>query len=243
MKKIFPIIVSAVLFMLNAGVAKAQSMPFSIEVRAGVNSSAQSVNFDELFSGIQEDNVTWKAGYQVGVIVDMKMSSRVALQPGFFYKKSSYDYFTAAVNDNGRSMRMASGEASYSSYQIPVLVSYRLNLSAVEWQIDAGPYVSFGSGGDNKLQSTEINVSGGNVETRAYKYKNGFYDDSDGLIVGCDKFDWGLKFGTGFKVLGKYYIGVHYNAGLRNVGKQHADFNKKVKVKNKSLDFSLGYSF
>ena len=78
---------------------------------------------------------------------------------------------------------------------------------------------------------------------RSYRYKSDFYGESDGKIVGCGSFDWGLKFGTGFKILGKYYVGIHYNAGMKNLGKKHEGFKGKPSVSNKSVDFSVGYNF
>lgn len=232
-----------VFLVFTVQLINAQEMPLTIGMRFGANMSAQSINLDEMFVNVHESNVTWKGGYQVGVVVDLKLSRKVALQPGFFYKKSSYDYFVATINNSGKTMRMAKGEAGYSTYQIPIMILYKVGLSAIEWQLEAGPYIAFGAGGDNKLESTEIDASGNGIETKSYKYKIGFYDDSDGLIAGNDKFDWGIRIGTGVKILGKYYVGVHYNAGLRNVAKEHLDFKRKPSIKNRSVDFSIGYNF
>ena len=243
MKNIFLKIVCAVLVAMSAQVINAQVMPIKIGLRVGTNMSAQGINIDEIFGNVQESNVTWKNGYQVGVVIDLDLSGKIALQPGFFYKKLSYDYFMATVGNSGKTMRIAKGEAGYSTYQIPMMLIYKIGLSALDWQLEAGPYLAFGTGGDNKLESTEIDASGNGIETKSYKYKIGFYDDSDGLIVGNDKFDWGLRFGTGLKILGKYYVGAHYNVGLRNVAKEHSDFVMKPSVKNKSFDFTFGYNF
>lgn len=236
-------IICVVIMAFIAQYIFAQSSPLSIGVRLGANMSAQGVNLDEMFANVCESNIRWKGGWQAGVVVDLNMSNKVTLQPGFFYKKSSYDYFMAIIDNDGKMMRLANGDASYSMYQIPIMVQYKIGLSVLEWQVEAGPYVAFGVSGDNKLESTTIDVSGNGVYTTSYKYGIGFYDDSDGLIAGCNKFDWGLRFGTGIKVLGKYYIGIHYNAGVRNVAKGHSEFKKKPSIRNKSVDFSFGYNF
>lgn len=243
MKNNFLKVMCVMLLTMSAQIINAQVMPIKIGVRVGANMSAQGINIDEMFSNVSESNVTWKGGYQVGVVVDLDLGGKVALQPGFYYKKSSYDYFMATVGNSGKSMRIAKGEARYSSYQIPMMVQYKIGLSALEWQLEAGPYVSFGVGGENKLESTEIDASGNGIDTKSYKYEIDFYGDSDGLIAGNKNFDWGIRIGTGFKILGKYYVGAHYNVGLRNVANAHPDFEKKPSIKNKSLDFSFGYNF
>lgn len=235
--------ICTIFLVFTVQLIKAQEIPLTVGIRLGANMSAQAINLDEMFANVHESNITWKGGYQVGVVVDLKLSRNVALQPGFFYKKSSYDYFIATINNSGKTMRMAKGEAGYSTYQIPIMVLYKVGLSAIEWQLEAGPYIALGAGGDNILESTEIDASGNGLETKSYKYKIGFYDDSDGLIAGNDKFDWGIRIGTSFKILGKYYVGLHYNAGLRNVAKEHIDFKRKPSIKNRSVDFSIGYNF
>lgn len=243
MKNDFLKIACVAVVIMFSQLINAQVMPIKVGVRTGLNMSAQGLNIDELFSNVQESNVSWKNGYQLGVVVDLDLGGKVTLQPGFFYKKMSYDYFLATVGNSGKAMRIAKGEARYSTYQIPMMLIYKIGLSAFEWRLEAGPYVAFGAGGHNELESTEIDASGNGLETKSYKYKIGFYDDSDGLIVGNDKLDWGFRLGTGFKILGKYYVGVHYNMGLRNVAKEHLDFVEKPSVKNKSFDLSFGYDF
>lgn len=235
-------IISVVAVLLSANSASAQGMPFSLGVRMGVNMSSQNINTDELYAGVKEASVDKKTGVQIGVVIDMKFSDKITLQPGFFVKRHAYDYFNASIVDGGKYIRIATGEARYNSYQIPILLSYRLNLSAIEWQLDCGPYISFGDGGDNKVDVNEISINEG-IQSKEYRYKNDFYGDSDGVVVGCDKFDWGVKLGTGVKLLNKYYVGVHYSAGLRNVGKKHDGFLDNPSVKNRCWDFTFGYNF
>ncbi len=242
MKRLVFCVISLIVVASMAGEAKSQGMPFSLGVRMGVNMSSQDINMDKLFVGVKESSIDKKTGGHIGVVIDMQLSSKVTLQPGFFIKRHAYDYFNASIVDGGKYIRIATGEARYNTYHIPILVSYRLNLSAIEWQLDMGPYIAFGNGGNNKVAVNEISIDDG-IKSKEYKYKNDFYGDSDGVIIGCDNFDWGVKLGAGVKLLGTYYVGVHYNAGLRNVGKKHEGFLKNPSVKNRCWDFTFGYSF
>ena len=242
MKRIVYSIIVLLAMVVSSFTAEAQ-MPVSLGVRAGANISSQNINAEELYEGVCENNTTWKAGFLVGLVADIKFSNRFAVQPGLFWKRHAYDYFNASVMNDGSRMRISSGEAGYYTFQIPVLASYRINVSVLEWQIDLGPYVAFGAGGNNKLETTEISLGEDGQSIRSYRYKSDFNGESDGKIVGCGSFDWGLKFGTGFKILGKYYVGIHYNAGMKNLGKKHEGFKGKPSVSNKSVDFSVGYNF
>lgn len=52
-----------------------------------------------------------------------------------------------------------------------------------------------------------------------------------------NRFMMGLKMGTGFQLFDHYYIGVHYEAGLRSARKYKAGGH------DKAWTFTLGYDF
>lgn len=243
MKNIVYGIILVLLVSLSTECLSAKGLPFTLGIRAGVNLSEQSINYDELFEGVCESSMSSKAGFQIGAVINMRLSERVALQPGILWKTHAYDYFNASIMNDGSYMKLSSGEARYHTIQIPMLVSYRIDVSVLEWQVDLGPYVAFGVGGNNKLETNEMSLTDVRQSVKSFRYNTDFYGDSDGNIIGNRNFDWGFKVGTGFNIRDKFYVGAHYNLGLRKLGKPHAKFLKKPSVWNRCLEFSLGYNF
>lgn len=237
----------ACLMIFGANEMAAQTAPIKFGVRLGVNTANQGINISDVFANVKKGNTEWRAGYELGVVADIPLGSIIALQPGFFFQSRGYNYVVTSADMVGGSLgalKTAFGSARYSNFQIPMLVSVRIPvMKNVQWQIDAGPYISLGLGGHNEIESYTSKVTDGQPTATYLKYEKGFYDGSDGEIIGNKKFDWGIKFGTGLKLHDHYYIGVHYNAGCKNVGKNYDTFINAPKVKNKSWDFSIGYDF
>ena len=113
--------------------------------------------------------------------------------------------------------------ASY--LEVPVLASYRVNLSdQVQLQMNIGPYFAFGLSGKQKVENSFAN--GDNYEIDSF--------DSD---EGNKKFDCGIDVGAAVTYK-HYYIGISYERGLVNAS-QLADYN----YQNGTIAVSLGYNF
>ncbi len=104
----------------------------------------------------------------------------------------------------------------------------------IRWDVEAGPYVSFvmGSKIDDKLVifAEDPSDAGQNRAEMDMKPKST---------------DFGLKFGTGLRILDHYYVGVHYMAGLVDGWKDHKVGNVKYSLGGctKAWVFTVGYDF
>ncbi len=247
MKKLLAVFLCVSVLFCAIQPVNAQTAPLKLGVRLGINTANQGINIGDVFPYVKKGNTEWRAGYELGVVADIPLGNLVALQPGFFFQSHGYNYvITSAAMDNGTlsSLKTGFGSTRFTNFQIPMLVSFRIPIMKnVQWQLDAGPYLSLGLGGHNNIESYNSQVVNGQPTATVIKYSDGFYDKSDGEMIGNKKIDWGFKFGTGLKLHDHYYIGIHYNAGCRNVGKTHSSFLTHPNVKNKSWDFSVGYDF
>lgn len=214
--------------------------PFGLGFRVGVNSSNISNNYADAIDGYDWTTTSWKTGFTAGVVADLKLRNYVAIQPGFFFQSRNMDYrnmVTETVAGGVSSMESQDGHVRSYNFNIPVMVSLRLGLSSIlQARVEFGPYFAFGLGGDNKCTSTSVGVNGElgtpvTVKTDIY--------GNDGYMRG---FDWGLKMGVGFVFAKKYYLGVHYEAGCRNVYKQPENVRHDLKGHNKAWDITLGYT-
>lgn len=184
---------------------------FNLGVRVGFNASNQTHTSDNMVLNLD----SWGTGFDAGVVCDINFRNFIAVQPGFFFQSRSNNYAyihsaAPAITDYGHTR--------YTTFTIPILASLRLNpASNIRWSIDLGPYFQFGLGGSDK------GVAGTNFD--------------DGYFDRRHKFDAGIKMGTGFRFFDKYYIGVHYMAGCRDVWKND------LAGKHKAWTFTLGYDF
>jgi len=165
---------------------------------------------------------SWGTGFDAGVVADIAFRDFIAIQPGIFYesRSSSYTYIWShadAVRD------VVVGHTLNYAFQIPVLASVRFNLSDnVRWSVDFGPTFSFGIGKHDE---------GRYFLPQEYNFSEGYYKNRN-------RFEVGLKIGTGLNVRDHYYVGIHYIAGLRDVFKADG-----LGGRNKAWTFTLGYDF
>jgi hypothetical protein len=213
--------------------------PFGVGVRVGVNTSNLSNNMQDVIPGVQLSTVNWKAGFDGGAVVDIKIRNYIVLQPGFFFETRS-DKFQRVTVIGGESTDMMLTEGTHTStyFKIPVLASLRFLIGyGTEWQIDFGPYFATGIGGNEKYST--IIAGEPIVETR---YKRSYFGD-DGI---ANSFDWGFKMGMGLAVKRHYYVGIHYEAGCRNILKPTAYTIGRYPTLSghtKAWDFTVGYNF
>lgn len=214
--------------------------PFNIGVRIGANTSNLSNNMLDVVPSIHSSSVDWKAGFTGGAVVDILMRNFFAIQPGLFFETRSDSFQRVTVIEGDAThMSVTEGDHSSSYLKIPVLASFRFMIgSTAEWQIEAGPYFSFGLGGNEKYSTL---VSGQPATERRYKRS---YFGSDGIVK---SYDWGFKMGMGLLFKEHWYAGIHYEAGCRNVLKSNAHSDNALfpdlSGHNKTWDFTIGYNF
>ncbi len=245
MKRIFGII--SVLVCLCAASAHAQlridtsdaERPFNVGVRVGLNTSNLSSNQLDLVPELHSTSVDWKAGFTGGVVVDILMRNFFALQPGFFFETRSCAFSHVQQIGSPEALQLMEGTQSSTYFKIPILASFRVLVTDdIEWQMDFGPYFSFGLGGNEKYTY----VSPGQ-EYHGKEFKRDYFGDK-GFVR---SYDWGFKMGMGLNVMRHYYVGIHYEAGCRNVLLPNA-YNPEpalygLKGHNKAWDFTIGYNF
>jgi len=229
--KVVSIVMKKVLLLavFAAGVvfcANAQDKKVSWGVRAGMNLSNIGDKYTGESKADYEQDFKTRVGFNIGVVMDWNLSEHFTIQPGLYFttrggklEENDDDY-----NEKWR--------ASY--LQLPVLASYRFNLSdKVKWHINAGPYIACGLGGKVKWEE--------DTDKGDYKIFKTTDTDSDEEGGGVKRFDAGLNFGTGISI-NKVYIGVSYDLGLANI-LDDKQWGKDYKARNRNFAITLGYNF
>lgn len=207
--------------------AEKPSSLFDLGVRIGVNTSNRTLGGD-VMPGYNRQS--WGTGFDVGFTADLNFRDWFAIQPGVFFQSRSGDYTFVTPFDN-TTVTQAGHFRSYS-FTIPVMASLRFNVTDdIRWSLDFGPYVGFTFG--SKLSDKAL------VAT-AFPNVEPVFTQKPAPV------DFGLKFGTGLRILGHYYIGAHYQAGLTRAWK-NLDLGEGM-MRNfgghtKAWVFTLGYDF
>lgn len=214
MKKLFLVVACA--FVATASFAQRASsattsffssersdQPITIGIRAGVNFANASYEV-----GSYSLTPNSRTSFNVGLSVDFPILESFYIQSGLYYTQKGCE-----MKENGIKI-----EASPAYVEVPVLASYRYNMSeSTQLQLNVGPYFAYGIGGKLKDGNDEYD-----------------YFDED---ASTNKFDCGIQVGAGV-TFGKVYLGCAYQFGMAN-GFDSSD----ITAKNKNFMINLGYNF
>lgn len=208
---------------------KSESL-FDLGVRVGINTSNRTVGSGHLPSyNVQ----SWGTGFEAGVVADLNIRDYISIQPGAFFESRSSNYtFITTPGDyvSFDSYNSQAGHLRTYSLTIPILASVHFNVTDdIRWDVELGPYVSFllGKNMNNKVSYSSDPTAGA------------LFDSTPSSV------DFGFKMGTGLRILGHYYVGVHYEAGMVDAWKNIKVDNMKYVYggKTKAWVFTIGYNF
>lgn len=245
MKKFLVAVCMATAMSMSAQLTVDQGTPenlFDLGVRLGFNSSNVSNDYVESVANMTQAHNNWQEGVTIGAVIDLNIYNCLAVQSGVIYQRRRSDYQNLIINEEKGMFNYYDGQRHANYFQIPVLASFRLRLNKhIEGIVDFGPYFAFGFGGKDKytryasLYNEETGIAGIVPESISADY----FGDK-----GVHKsFDWGFKFGVGALVKDHYYVGIHYDAGARNI-LSHSPYSASTTTGlNKAWNFTIGYNF
>ncbi|MDE5956683.1 MAG: PorT family protein [Muribaculaceae bacterium] len=199
-----------------------------VGVRLGVNTTNRNLNKDVF--NVWNVN-SWGTGVDVGAVVNINFRNYLTIQPGLFYESRSGKYAyvnTAGYDDDGVAEYMTQyGRDRSYNFTVPIMAQIHFNLSDdIRWDVEAGPYFQF------KLKNSV------NGDFSYPVYANPMANPVSYVPIESSKFDFGMKFGTGLRILDHYLVAVHYEAGWL---KPWTD--SRLGGRNKGWVFSVGYDF
>lgn len=206
------------LMVCVAGVSKAQG--FRLGLQGGVNVSYPT-------------NLDAKPGYSVGVKAELSILSGMYLETGVSLSAKPWgtdQYFLLGSNSTGTAY-----SAMPHYVEVPVHVGYKLSLGgAVKLMGSAGPYVSYGAFGKEKVITEVFGKS-----VTATNRNNIFREK------GQELFDWGLGARLGVELFNHLQVSVAYNAGMKHISNRSPSqmLEGLKSSKNRVLSLTLGYMF
>lgn len=197
-------------------------------VRLGVNTTNRNLK-KEVFN--VWNNNSWGTGINVGAVVNINFRNYLTIQPGIFYQSRSgkYTYVNIADYDEEgvAQYKIQYGNDRSYNFTVPVMACIHFNLSDdIRWDVEAGPYFQL------RLKNS-VND----------KFEYPLYDNPAANPVLYEpikarKNDFGMKFGTGLRILQHYLVAVHYEAGWLSPWK-----DSRLGGRSKGWVFSAGYDF
>lgn len=201
-------------------------------VRAGFNVSTLTNNYTSAIPNMTVSDNRWGNGVNVGAVVDIRFRNFFAVQTGLYLATRGNSY-TGVYLDESRELAVKKGNLTTNYLQLPILASLRLGMyEKAQLHLDLGPYMAWGFGGEEKTKQWTATVNNALTMTEE---KHDYYTGSNAL---CNRYDWGVKTGAGLQLKGKFYLGAHYQYGLRNVLRMAGHSGH-----NHMWTFTAGYDF
>ncbi len=203
------------------------SSSLNISIRAGVNASSSTWNFDSDYI-----NKKGKIGFQGGVMLEYSFLSPFDLQTGLFFTTKGARLKTEEQITGGTVSTIYKNQTLNQMYlEMPIFAVYKMYLSnSTCVYFNLGPYIAYGIGGKNKEEIIE--------GTQKEETTEDTFGESDGLTYGnLKKFDFGIGGGVGMEV-GRIIITLNCELGLANLSN-----NESYSYRNVSSLATLGYRF
>lgn len=178
-------------------------------LRAGLNLANMT---GKALNGLDTKSLTT---FSVGAVVDYELSESLSIESGLFLSNKGYK-----VEFSGNTY-----STNINYLEIPVNVSYKLDVGDNKLNLFAGPYIGLAVGG--KTKSDFAGIDDADIEFGT--------DDTDMLKSS----DFGLNVGAGFQIE-KISIRAQYGLGLSNLDPSG---NSDMEIKNAVIGISLGYMF
>jgi hypothetical protein len=186
--------------------SKGQGARFGFD--AGILSSMAKVTSDNQTSSSKS-----RIGFNVGVLVDVKMGNDFSFQPGLnFVQKGGKD-------DEGST----SADISLNFLELPLDFIYHAKGKTGSFFIGAGPSLSYGLSGKAKV------TSGGVTITESLHLGSSENDD-------LKRLEFGGNVLTGYEWKSGVFISFNYNAGFSNMSPQTG-----TKWKNNYVGLHIGF--
>ncbi|KAA9340670.1 porin family protein [Adhaeribacter soli] len=214
-------------------------------LKAGANISTFGYDFKDSEEETLSNDITKnKIGYHVGLAAEFGFTDNLSLQSGLIWtnKGAKYDY---SLSEDGVEMEIK-GKTSLNYLEIPLNLTYKIS----NFQIQAGPYVAYGIGGKEELESkfTFMGETDTDKDDADVKFKNTVeesdFDEENTTFYRA--LDLGLNFGIGY-MAGPVLLNANYSLGMSNLTPDFDgdddDSADDSKIKNRVIGISATYFF
>ncbi|MDE5988637.1 MAG: PorT family protein [Duncaniella sp.] len=250
MRKIIVAVVGLVAMLLPAG-AQSQLINYGkpdkfieTQVHLLLGGSYVTENYKSCFKEISDVNNSMGFAWGVGFRAKFNLTSFVGIGTELNYLRNSGKLEISTSSDT--QVTNNSIKNNYRTFNVPVFASFTFNLApSVKWNADGGLYMSFGTGGKQKVTtySATMNDLGQLIIAGPTTQKKDYYKNDRGFLNSYRDFDMGLHLGTGLSFMNKVSIGFRCQFGFRNVAMGTSTAKIVPNSHNVNVFATAGYIF
>lgn len=203
---------------------------FAQSIKLGIKGGLNAANTDrgDVFAG---NSSSYRLGFNAGVFADFECN-KWSVEPGLFYTVKGANYKSSFVSTtplNGTEVVSAKGHQTFNYLELPVNVIYNIQTKPGKIFVGAGPYLGYLLSGKAKSTITK----GSEVSSD--------YDQNLAIGSGGDfkRTDFGLNALAGITFKNGLLASIGYGYGLTSI----VNNASSVKLKNRVMNISVGYSF
>lgn len=212
-------------------IAKSQT---KVGIKAGVNFSNMMI----INENGNKENTQSTPGILLGLTSDISIIGDFYIQPAILYSSKGFKQETGGFYGSATNFEV---KAEY--IEVPINMLYKPRLNGGHLLLGAGPYISYGTGGnwksDTDILIGDIRIKGeGNV---AFRNDGSIRNDAE--YTYGRPLDYGLNATLGYEYPKRLSLQFNAQVGLANLEPKFGGTESKGKLKNTGFGISLGYKF
>lgn len=214
-----------------------------LSVHASVGLSTITQNYVSAVPGLSDFMLSPGCRAGAGLDVRFDINKSFGLATGMDFHFNYFRYAMSLVDYSSGSISSIYARNSYNTLTVPVYLSWRFHIGhSMAWNIDAGVYFVNGLNGNLKASGylSGENSIGQPVVNHA-NYETKYYSNTQSLINGVKRSDYGPRIATGLLYRQHYSLNAILQIGARNLAVNQGALD--IKYHNISFDFQVGYIF
>lgn len=194
----------------------------------------------------QEPEVMFKAGPQIGGVMNLQILEFLSFQPSLMFTKKGTAYDVAEY-ESGEAVITGYERSRIGYLELPLNFALGLKLGPVRFQVFAGPYFAYAICG-KRTWDYEENVGGVRTDIAGdakYDFVNKYPEDADEDKYYQRPFDAGIDFGLGFQV-NRVLLNLGFAMGFANLQPDFQSDNLKAsdyKYMNRTIFLNAAWLF
>jgi hypothetical protein len=211
--------------------------------KLGLTFSRYGTNYAD---GIEEPELQYKLGPQIGLMMDFQILEFLSFQPSLMYSKKGTGY---NIEDEYSGDYVITGyrRDRISYLELPLNLALKLKLGPVKFQVFAGPYFAYAIAG-KRVWDYEENLNGIREDIKGdgkFEFVNKLPEEQKDDVFYQRPFDAGIDFGLGFQV-SKVLINFGYAMGFTNLRPEisNSEFSADdLKYSNRTIFLNAAWLF
>lgn len=188
-------------------------------------------NYKSAFREIESINTNMGFLGGIGARATFGIRGFLGLTTELNFQVRNYNIDMSVVGSQESTMSAVFINSRQWQVSIPVLITLRFNVAhSVVWNVDFGPYYSYGIGGHQKQSIFVGKINSlGQLVGEQISIKSPYYNSEATFQNSFRRSDWGVHLGTSLSLGPHMMVGARIQAGLKNTSYTRGLVNPRVR--------------